>query len=61
MGLYDLSIDFDSGTQYRLLGYDYFDGTGDFTLYTSDLDANIGYRLDDGVSAKLNKYIKQLK
>ncbi len=56
-----MSIDFDSGTQYRLLGYDYFDGTGDFTLYTSDLDANIGYRLDDGVSAKLNKYIKQLK
>lgn len=60
-GLYTLKLVFDSGVSYDLIGYDYFDGTGDFTLYTSDLDRTVWYELDHGGSACLRKYLESLQ
>lgn len=60
-GLYTLKLVFDSGVSYDLIGYDYFDGTGNFSLYTSDLDTTIGYNLDYGVSSRIREYLNSLQ
>ena len=59
-GLYSLEIVFDSGTSYRLTGYDHGDASGEFTLYTSDLDRTVSYQCDEGVSAELREFLEQL-
>lgn len=59
-GLYTLRLEFDSGTYYDLVGYDYFDTTGNFSLYTSDLDRTVNYKCNKGVSAELREYLQSM-
>lgn len=60
MGLYMLTLEFDSGVVYTLIGYDYFDGTGTLSIHTSDLDTTVHYGLENGVSASLRQTVGQL-
>lgn len=46
-------ITFDSGVEYRLFGYDNRDGTGDLTIYTTDLDTTVMYQLNEGAAGKI--------
>lgn len=55
-GLFWLRLTFDSGVQYDLMGYDYFDGTGSVSIYSSDLNKRVSYKLDDGVASKFTAY-----
>lgn len=55
-GLFWLKLTFDSGVQYDLMGYDYFDGTGSVSVYSSDLNKRVSYTLDDGVASKFTAY-----
>lgn len=59
-GLFDIRMKFDSGTEYSIIGYDYFDGTGDLSIYASDLDTTVYYKLDTGVAAKITKALQSL-
>ena len=58
-GLFTLKLEFDSGVIYDISGYDYLDGTGPLSIYTSDLDTTIHYKMTDATA--LGQYIKQLK
>lgn len=60
-GLYILNLEFDSGVAYDLIGYDYFDGTGNFSLYVNDLDRTVAYDLDEDVSTDLRIYLESYR
>lgn len=55
-GLFWWRLTFDSGVQYDLIGYDYFDGTGSLSIYSSDLGRTVFYKLDEGVAGKFTAY-----
>ncbi len=58
MGEFRLNMEFDSGVKYQILGTDNFDGTGTLSLYTSDLDTSVSYKLDNGVAQKITAFLK---
>ncbi len=62
-GLYDMSIEFDNGVRYRLMGYGDYGGTDEggsgISIHTSDLDKSVHYTLNEGAAGHLRNFMEE--
>ena len=59
MGDFFFKMKFASGTEYHIMGTDNMDGTGTLSVYTSDLDKTVKYKLKDGIAPKITSFINE--
>lgn len=53
-----LTVTFDSGVKYTLIGYVDADGNGPFSIHTSDLDRTVYYQSTGGSLGRLNSFLE---